>query len=122
MSICSICKLESPRIILSGSERYCEMCWYHKNAPILILTKTWKHVALFSPKLDRCVFPTNNQLKICGFELFTRKVFFNREANPDYKEILVYRYSGNLRCLAITGYKTWPTKMTACCKIDCTLY
>lgn len=122
MAICNICKLESNHIILSESKYYCEMCWYHKNAPILILTKTWKHIPLFSPKLNRCVFPTNNQLKICGFKLFNKKVFFNCEANPDYKEIFIYRYSGNLRCLALPEYKAWPTRMAVCCKTDCTLY
>lgn len=122
MSICNICKLDSSRIILSGSKYYCEMCWYHKNAPILVLTRTWKHITLFSPKLNRCVFPTNNQLKICGFKLFNKKTFFNREISPDYKEILTYRYTGNLRCIAITGYKAWPTKMRVCCRTDCTLY
>lgn len=120
--LCNICKLDSKHIILSSSKHYCEKCWYYKNAPILILAKTWDRVALFSPKLNRCVFPTNNQLKICGFKLFNRKTFFNRETNPSYKEILIYKYSGNLRCLALAGYKAWPTKMKICCKTDCTLY
>jgi hypothetical protein len=98
------------------------MCWYHKNAPILILTKTWKHAALFSPELNRCVFPTNNQLKICGFRLFNKKIFFNRETSSDYKEILTYKYNGNFRCLALAKYKAWPTGMVTCCKVDCTLH
>lgn len=121
MSICSVCKLDSNHIILSGTKYYCEMCWYYKNAPILILTETWKHVALFSPKLNRCVFPTNNQLKICGFKLFNKKVFFDHKTNPCYKKVFTYRYSGNLRCPALDKYKAWPTRMATCRKMDCTL-
>lgn len=121
MSKCIICKSNVGNIV-SNSEHYCEMCWYHENSPILVLTKKWERVSLFNPELNRYVYPMNNQMEECGFKLFNIKTFFNSQANQNYKEILVYKYSGQLRCLAIKGYKAWPTKMPNCNKIGCALY
>lgn len=122
MNNCSICKSSTGNII-SGSKCYCEMCWYHENPPVLVLTKTWERSQLFNPKLDKYIYLTSNfisnQIKNCGFILFNKKVFFNQQVNQKYREILVYKYSGNLRCLAVKEYKAWPTKMPNCNKIGC---
>lgn len=121
MSKCIICKTNIGNIVTPTSEHYCEMCWYHENPPVLVLTKTWEYLHLFNPKSGRHVFITDDQIKKCGFRLFNKTTFFNREKNQKYKEVFIYKYSGTLRCLALKEYKAWPTKMPNCCKIGCTL-
>lgn len=118
---CTICRSMVSNIITSGSKHYCEMCWYYEHAPILVLAKKWGTSRLFSPKISNYVYVANNQMETCGFKLFNKKVFFNKEINQNYKEIFIYKYSGRYRCLAISGYKAWPTKMANCCKLGCGL-
>ena len=120
-SKCIICNSNIGNIITNKLEHYCEMCWYHEHSPVLVLAILWDYVQLFDPESKKFVSLSVKQLERCGFRLFKRTVFFNRKINPRYKEVLVYKYSGHLRCLALSGYNTWPSKMPNCCKIGCTL-
>lgn len=127
MISCDVCGNMVNAVMISGSHHYCEMCWYYEKSPILLLTKLWDSLnpradLLFSPKLGRYVYPTKGQMDKCGFKLYSRKTFFNRKANERYKEIFVYKYYGNVKCLALEEYKSWPSHMKRCCKIGCTLY
>jgi len=138
MVTCDICNRQVDGVILHSSihnrapTRYCENCWYNKNEPILVLTKLWSSPRLededinmsnlFSPKLGKNVFPAKNQMKKCGFRLFNKKVFFKEKSNERYREVLIYKYNGPLRCLALNEYTAWPSRMKKCCKIGCNLY
>lgn len=139
MITCDICSRQVEAVVLQVNKigspyttRYCDTCWYNKNEPIMILTKLWDSMIfdikgqelsnLFSPKLGKNVYPAVGQMKCCGFRLVNRKVYFNEEVNKRYREVLTYKYSGNLRCLALSGYTSWPSKMKKCHKIGCNLY
>lgn len=135
---CDICNRMVEAVTLQGPihniMRYCDTCWYDKNPPIMVLTKLWysPHYGdvnseselsnLFNPKMNKRVYPVKGQMDKCGFRLFNRKVFFNQKSNEKYKEVLIFKYSGNLRCLALKEYGAWPSHMKQCDKIGCYLY
>jgi len=130
---CSICGRKVKSVILQGSApnivNYCDICWYYKNPPILVLTKLWSapynsgnESDLFSPKAGKRVYIATNQMDKCGFKLFNKKMFFKKEKNEMYREVLVFRYSGQLRCLALKEYRSWPSYMKPCNKLGCYLY
>lgn len=138
MVSCDICGRSVKSIILKGSTHnlihYCDLCWYDKNPPVLVLTKLWNPPRydsnnvdselgnLFSPKAGKRVYPVKGQMVKCGFRLFNRKIFFEKEINEKYKEVFVFKYSGFLRCRALKEYKAWPMHMKLCDKIGCYLY
>lgn len=140
MTICDICNRAVSFVTLQKSihssviTRYCDMCWYVKNAPILVLTKRWGSADtysvcgnqemsnLYSPKLGKNVYPSRNQMDLCGFTLFNRKTYFEKKANDQYREVMTYKYRGPLRCLALGDYKKWPRDMKLCDRIGCNLY
>lgn len=134
---CDICNRQVELVMLLGpthnAVRYCDLCWYNKNPPILILTKLWgsPHFDnnndfdlnnLYSPKIGRNVFFVKGQMEKCGFALFNKKIFFDKEANEKYREVLVFKYSGHVRCLALREYRSWPLYMKRCSKVGCQLY
>lgn len=133
MTSCNICGRNVESVTLQGPihniVRYCDVCWYDKNPPILVLTKLWSaphhgndDSDLFSPKAGKHVYPAKNQMDKCGFKLFNKKIFFEMERNEKYREVLIFKYSGQLRCLALKEYKSWPLHMKTCSKIGCYLY
>lgn len=136
MTSCDICGRGVESVILQGPVhnivRYCDMCWYYKNPPVLILTKLWDSPYfgnsdfelgnLYSPKIGKRVYPVKGQMEKCGFILFNKKIFFKRGSNEKYREVLVFKYRGSLQCLALEEYKAWPSHMKKCCKIGCNVY
>ena len=96
----------------------CPECHNLTRLPRLALTKQWEDNALFNPRTQKYLNKTIVSLAECGFSLYRKTVFLNKTNSPQYREILIFRYSGELICNLIQGY-TWVSGKQRCKALSC---
>ena len=96
----------------------CNRCYNLTRLPLYTLTRLWTTQALYDPKESRYFPDAETTLESCGFKLFNHKTYFSKNISPSYREILIYRYYGNLACGRIKDY-TWPRHAIECRHVIC---
>ena len=95
------------------SHYLCPRCFNRTRLPTYTLTKLWTGNTLYDPKSGRYFGDAVEVLTRCGFKLYTKKVFANKEANGLYSEIWTFRYFGNVACRLL------DTPNTCIYSLDC---
>ena len=117
--VCNVCGKAICLANIYDGKYHCAICYIRKFPPILVLTVPWDApLSLYNPKTELFERDTKQELEHCGFILFTHKIFRSREINSKYKELLVFRYKGMIKCGKISGY-TWPAGMRPCINSTC---
>jgi hypothetical protein len=114
---CDKCQRSVETPIIFESKTICLACYDHLHLPKLTLVRHWESNALYHPFLKKYMPTALNTLPSCGFALYNHKEFFSRNFSPSYRELLVFRYFGNVACKLIN--KNWPAGKTKCHCTNC---
>jgi len=116
LMICQNCEKEVQIIKTVKSKWLCEECLYELMPPVLVLTiLSGEPGLLFNPKTGKFESNVEQMKKLCGFHLFSHKIFMPPHASLEkHKEIFTYRYRGTKRCGRFDTYQSWPTSMQKC--------
>lgn len=115
---CSICGNYSVSLQEVNRDRVCAICRIKLQPPELLLVRKWNSSLLQNPFTGKFLIQEFSWYQECGFDVRSHKIFFKKEENPDYSEVITLVFRGNTACNIVKPYN-WPAGMPCCMSRVC---